>query len=216
MLAFDHLVISSANPISDRQKLLEEYQLKGVQGGKHSLWGTYNELCYFSNDCYVEWLGMDSQVTASKSDNPLIQEFNQTFDQGINRPFQFALRTNDMESYLRHFQDKDIPYSGPFAGERKRPDGSLLKWRMLFPKGSVSPLPFLIEWEGKNIPSSANDINLERFLELRIGSSEPEKMLADFKDIYRFGQPVGQLENGRLLITKGEGITAVFNSFQIN
>ncbi|WP_173917782.1 VOC family protein [Halobacillus sp. Marseille-Q1614] len=216
MLAFDHLVIASADPKADQKKLMDTQQLKGVPGGHHTLWGTYNELCYFSNDCYIEWLGLKSAETAAKSENPLIQEFKQTFDQGLTGPFQFALRTDDMEAYLKHFKENDIPYSGPFDGQRKRPDGSLLKWQMLFPKSPLYPLPFLIEWEGKNVPASGDDINLVRFLELKLGSSDPKKMMQVFQEIYLFDKPIGQLENGRLLMTKGEGITAVFNSFQIN
>jgi hypothetical protein len=47
-----------------------------------------------------------------------------------------------------HFRAEGLDALGPFPMERKRPDGSLLKWRLLIPGGTAwrRPWPFFIEW----------------------------------------------------------------------
>ncbi|MCP3029760.1 VOC family protein [Halobacillus sp. A1] len=225
MLAFDHIVVASENPLDDRRQLTEKYNLTGVPGGHHENWGTFNELSYFSNRNYIEWLGLQHPDTASQSDNPLIQQFKQTFDQGNMGPFQFALRTTDMDGYISYFRSQNIAYTGPFPGERMRPDGSVLKWRMLFPKGpaGLPPLPFLIEWEGVNEPSQASDINAEKFQSLSIGTEEIERykeVLVHTFQLKNMEEPSQltyrwPLQNGELILTKGQHIFVHFDTFQL-
>ncbi|GGF33352.1 hypothetical protein GCM10010954_35650 [Halobacillus andaensis] len=225
MLAFDHLVIASKQPKQDQEEFTSTHGLKGVPGGHHKIWGTFNELCYFTNDNYIEWLGLSDHETASNSDNPLIQQFKQTFDQGEFGPFQFALRTTSMDEYITYYEEKGISYHGPFPGERRRPDGSLLKWRMLFPEALdhvKAPLPFLIEWTGKNEPSSKADINSSRFLHLSLGISDFEATKRLFETIYRLPKTTTEattasypLENGQLILENGDHLLTQFDHFSI-
>ncbi|MCP3029262.1 VOC family protein [Halobacillus sp. A5] len=204
MLAFDHLVIASKQPGVEQKSFTRNYGLLGVEGGNHKLWGTFNELCYFTNDNYVEWLGLLDREKAARSDNPLIQQFKQTFDQGEFGPFQFALRTTCMDEYVKNFNENSIPYQGPFPGERKRPDGSLLKWRMLFPHTNGEEnllLPFLIEWTGKNVPSSEHEINQSRFLRICIGVQNLKTAASLYPSIY---QLESQVENHTFSLANGE------------
>ncbi|MFG6150437.1 VOC family protein [Halobacillus sp. B23F22_1] len=225
MLAFDHLVIASKQPKQDQEEFTSTHGLKGVPGGHHSIWGTFNELCYFSNNNYIEWLSLSDRETASNSKNPLIQQFKQTFDQGRFGPFQFALRTTFMDKYITYFKEKGISYHGPFPGERRRPDGSLIKWRMLFPQPFEyvdAPLPFLIEWTGKNEPSNKTDINSSRFLHLSLGISDMEAAQKIFETIYRLAKTTSgpstasyPLENGELILEIGDHFHTQFDHFSI-
>lgn len=150
MLALDHIIISGKNAEEVSATYGEQFSIKAVRGGEHADWGTYNYLAYFSNDSYIEWLGVNDLQQASSAENPLIQHLVYTLEQEVSPiPFQMALRTNQMEQYIQHFKKENIPFTGPFHGERKKPDGTILKWRMLFPSFDfrIESLPFLIEWE---------------------------------------------------------------------
>jgi Glyoxalase-like domain len=150
MLALDHIVIAGRNAEEDSVAYNRQFAIKAVKGGEHGNWGTYNYLAYFSNEAYMEWLGIRDYDKAKTSDNPLIQHLVYMVDNEQHGPFQFALRTNQMDDYIQHFNDNQIPYAGPFYGERKKPDGTMLSWRMLFPSYDIEQtmLPFLIEWNG--------------------------------------------------------------------
>ena len=149
MLALDHIVFAGMDAERASARYGNQFAIKAVKGGQHDHWGTYNYLAYFSNNSYLEWLGVYNEDKIKEADNPLIQHLDHFLEQGGRGPFQFALRTNQMDKYLAHFEKNNIPYQGPFPGKREKPDGTMLKWRMLFPAYDVKKemLPFLIEWD---------------------------------------------------------------------
>src|SRR5699024_1051550 len=149
MLALDHVVIAGNDAETASAQYGNQFTIKAVKGGEHTNWGTYNYLAYFSNDSYLEWLGISDLAKATDTDNPLIQHLVFMIENDLPGPFQFALRTNELNSYISHFDKENISYTGPVSGERIKPDGTALKWRMLFPHYDHSEeiLPFLIEWE---------------------------------------------------------------------
>ncbi|GGA84377.1 VOC family protein [Ornithinibacillus halotolerans] len=149
MLSLDHIVIAGKDAEEDSITYNKQLAIKAVKGGEHENWGTYNYLAYFSNESYIEWLGIQDYDKAKSSNNPLIQHLVHILDQDKKGPFQFALRTNQMDEYVTHFQENDIPFLGPFPGKRKKSDGTLISWRMLFPVYNYHKemLPFLIQWD---------------------------------------------------------------------
>jgi hypothetical protein len=162
MLALDHIVIAGKNAEEDSISYNKRMAIKAIKGGEHDNWGTYNYLAYFSNESYIEWLGIQDDEKARNSTNPLIKHLVYMLDHNKTGPFQIALRTDQMDDYISHFKENNIPFEGPFPGKRQRPDGSMLSWRMLFPKYDLdgAMLPFLIEWSspegGPSINSLAN------------------------------------------------------------
>lgn len=149
MLALDHVVIAATNAEELSALYGNRFTIKSIKGGQHSEWGTHNYLSYFSNDSYLEWLGSYDSTKAKKADNPLIKHLVHVLDENTTGPFQFALRTTQMDRYVEHFEVNNIPFEGPMSAKREKPDGSTLKWRMLFPtyNHETEVLPFLIEWE---------------------------------------------------------------------
>jgi len=159
MLALDHIVIGNHHIERASKQFSENFSVKSIKGGKHPNWGTYNHLAYLENDCYMEWLGIYDEKVAAKSDNPLIIHLQYVLANDTVGPFQFALRTNHLDSFVEHFKQKDISFLGPVKGRRTTPDGEELKWRMLFPTYDVKEtmLPFLIEWEQSTPYNPVND-----------------------------------------------------------
>lgn len=194
MLAIDHIVIVANDPARAAHDFEKKHSVKTIEGGKHSNWGTYNYLAYLSNDCYIEWLGIFDEKLARKSDIPLIQQAVSAMEDSFEGMIQFALRTDKMDEYVKHFDETGTFYTGPVPGYRQKPDGSDLHWRMLFPG---KKLPFLIEWgNGKNVPQDESLINNRQLESITHGKEEYEW----FKQAF---QPVSDddsilLENGRL------------------
>lgn len=149
MLALDHLVFAGQDIKAMSAAYGSEFNLKAVFGGHHEAWGTYNYLAYFSNNAYIEWLAINSETVANQSDSPLIKHLTYQLKNKQAGLFQFALQTNDLDSFFTHFTENDIPYTGPFQGKRKLANGKTITWRMLFPTydHTTETLPFLIEWD---------------------------------------------------------------------
>lgn len=174
MLAIDHIVIAAKDPAQAAHDFEQRYDVTTVQGGKHDNWGTYNYLAYFENECYIEWIGIFDESIAEKSANQLIQQLVEAFRKSIEGVIQFALRTENMDQYIDYFDANHTAYTGPIPGERARPDGSTLQWRMLFPEADIK-LPFLIEWgEVKNIPQDEWLINKQHLRSITYGIEDQE------------------------------------------
>ncbi|MET3683940.1 hypothetical protein ABID56_002056 [Alkalibacillus flavidus] len=217
MTAFDHLVVHSFNPDVHQQTFSAIHQLKGVPGGQHEHWGTFNHLAFMTNDCYIEWLGVEDETIARHSDNPLIQTTIDAYDARKEGPIQFALRVDDLNGVMERLRHHHIAFSGPFPGSRTKPDGSELAWRMLFPHDETlnRPLPFLIEWDGDiNRPSDATFINPTSFSSITVGTDDPERYVNQLQTIApEATSPSGLLlDNGTITIEDGDHLTAHFES----
>ncbi|MFE1625762.1 VOC family protein [Brevibacillus reuszeri] len=146
-LVFDHLVHFLDRAPAEATEKFRQAGFHAVAGGRHEAWGTWNNLSYFGLS-YVEFLAIEVDVLAEQSDNLLIRQLVQDREIGEGLG-QVALRTKQMDEWARILAEKNLNVHGPVAGSRKREDGSLLSWRMLFfedPKSQLRP-PFLIEWQ---------------------------------------------------------------------
>ncbi|MFC0015134.1 MULTISPECIES: VOC family protein [Allobacillus] len=220
MVAFDHLVILSNDPAKDASAFENNHQLQAVQGGEHKDWGTYNHLAFMKNNSYVEWIGIRNQTLAKKSGNPLIQHTVHASEQQTEGPIQFALRVENIDRFIDHFETEGIAYKGPFPGRRVRADGSVLEWRMLFPTYSFdeAPLPFLIEWSGEgNQPTDRSQINETSFSKVVVFAEHPQEYRKQLKNVYRLptnSKSIFELDNGMIEVKQGEQIEGHFNTIQ--
>lgn len=144
---FDHLVHFTNNP-EHAQATFNELGFKTIKGGNHTNWGTHNSLGYFYNLGYIEWIGFTDFEIAKSSDNVLIQQIvtDSSFGEGFST---MAFRTNDISALQKQLQQKGFETIGPFDGNRKREDGTILSWSMLFLKEKVDDglrYPFFIQW----------------------------------------------------------------------
>ncbi|QKY71193.1 VOC family protein [Lentibacillus sp. CBA3610] len=200
MLSIDHIVIAAKNPEKAANDFGQEHGVAVTKGGQHASWGTNNYLAFFRNDCYIEWIGIFDETTAARSSNPLIHLLFRELAEGHEGPIQIALRTNHMDDNIKNLQELNIPFTGPVPGSRKRPDSSLLEWRMLFPEIKGEVLPFLIEWgEGKNTPQDSKLINDKAIDSVSMVVTDPEK----FASIYQLNMASqkARLENAELKLS---------------
>lgn len=202
MLAIDHMVIASRNPEKDAQKFVEEHGVIVIEGGRHEAWGTFNFLAYFKNNSYIEWIGVFDEDLAKESENPLIRQTVSFLEHEESGLISYALRTTRMDEYIRYYEAKRIDYQGPFAGSRKKGDGSTLSWRMLFPDSETN-LPFLIEWgTEENLPLDETKINPKNITTIQVPQNpkDYDKFLKLKSDDYTI-----ELDNGKIIFTPETG-----------
>ncbi|HLR67328.1 VOC family protein [Virgibacillus alimentarius] len=184
MLQLDHIVIATPDMDESISQYSSKFANKVVKGGEHEEWGTYNYLSFFSNTSYLEFINIYDFKTAKEAENPLIQHLVHVLEESKYGAFQFALRTKQLDKYITHFKKHNIPYKGPYAAERVKPDGTILKWRMLLPEYNYKDevLPFLIEWEDPNIVFSETNLsNAKSITKIKYGGITKE----EFARIYQ-------------------------------
>ncbi|MDM8102196.1 MULTISPECIES: VOC family protein [Oceanobacillus] len=144
---FDHLVHFVDSP-EEAKEALKKLGLHAVDGGKHDNGGTYNALSHFDLS-YIELIGVfDKQLADQPAEKYSLRDTFQKDDyaSGLSR---IALRSRNLEEEAKRFKSLGLEVIGPVPLGRKRPDGSMIHWKLLFagnPEEKLS-LPFFIEWE---------------------------------------------------------------------
>lgn len=148
MFTFDHLVHYVKDP-TEALDSLKTHGIHGVEGGAHLNLGTHNTLSYFDLS-YIEFLAVYDQDLFDQSEH--LQHsltasiINDHFAEGFTR---FAAKTDDIEAVAQHFKENCLTVTGPIPLKRKRPDGSVLSWQLLFAGSDTEELelPFIIQWD---------------------------------------------------------------------
>ncbi|SOC37512.1 VOC family protein [Ureibacillus acetophenoni] len=152
MYKLDHIVHFVDKP----ETLIDQLSNVGVHtvlGGKHEMWGTYNTLSYFQDLSYIEFIGIfDQQLFKKSAREPFT--LHETYEKrqrknGFNR---IALRTNTIDEDAKKLKEAQFLVYGPQVFSRKRPDGTVITWKLLHfgKKDQEIDYPFLIEWDRKD------------------------------------------------------------------
>lgn len=145
---FDHLV----HFVEDPKKVIERLKENGIhaaEGGVHQNRGTYNALSYFDLS-YIEFLSTYDRKLVEQTKHlkySLMETVVQKqFKEGFAR---FAVRTTNIEEAAERFREKGLEVYGPVPLSRKRPDESVINWKLLYvgkPNEELA-LPFIIQWD---------------------------------------------------------------------
>lgn len=146
--AFDHIVHFLEQP-NDIIPFLRNKGIHAVKGGRHQKRPTFNVLSHFDLS-YIEFIG-----TSNKEELQRIEHLKHSlmdtivkekFTEGFAR---FIMRTNDIEEAKQYFSHKGLMVNGPVPLSRKRPDGSVIEWQLLFigEKNESLELPYIIQWD---------------------------------------------------------------------
>lgn len=148
MFQFDHLVHSVNSPLEAIEQF-HKLGLHAVEGGKHESLGTYNSLSYYDLS-YIELIGIyDKQTVEASSDLKYSLRETLKKDQFTEGLARIALRSSDLEKDAERFRQLGLEVYGPHPMSRKRPDGSVVSWKLLYAgkQGEQLALPFFIEWD---------------------------------------------------------------------
>lgn len=142
LLGIDHLVIACADPDAAAVDLERELGLRATGGGRHATLGTFNRLVWLG-DTYLELIGVFDRALAERSwiGAPTVR----ALDAGGGLA-TWSVATDDIEGDVVRLNAGGAGLTEPMVGERQRPDGSVVRWRISIPRelGPDRP-PFLIE-----------------------------------------------------------------------
>jgi hypothetical protein len=142
LLGIDHLVIAVAVPDDAAAQLERELGLASAGGGRHDTLGTFNRLVWLG-DSYLELVGVFDRQLAERSwlGVPTLRMLE--LGGGLAT---WAIATDALAADLAALHAAGSDLGEAIAGERRRPDGALIRWRLATPRhlGPSEP-PFLIE-----------------------------------------------------------------------
>jgi len=142
LLGIDHLVIAVADPDAAAAELEMKLGLLPGGGGRHDLLGTFNRLVWLG-DSYLELIGVFDREAASGSwiGAPTLRAL-----EAGGGLATWAIASDDLAADVAMLQERGSTLAEPIDGERVRPDGRVVRWRL----SAAQPLaadrpPFLIE-----------------------------------------------------------------------
>ena len=142
LLGIDHLVIAVADPDAASAELEAKLGLAPGGGGRHDRLGTFNRLVWLG-DSYLELIGVFDRGSAASSwiGAPTLRAL-----EAGGGLATWAIASDDLAADVAGLRDRGSSLAEPVDGERVRPDGRVVRWRL----SAAEPLdrdrpPFLIE-----------------------------------------------------------------------
>ena len=139
MIAFDHVIVITADLDSAAESFLANHGLASVPGGRHAGHGTGNRIIPLGND-YLELMAVIDPAEASAS--PLGRWVAAIASTG-GGPAALCLRVADADVHAERLGIE------PLGMSREKPDGTVLQWRLVGLDEALGAdrLPFLIDWD---------------------------------------------------------------------
>lgn len=208
--------------VRDLDAAVADYRALGfnvVPGGTHAGGLTHNALVPFANGTYLELLAFTRpdalppvSALGEPGRTPLERRFIPRAQRGEGL-IDVAIWVNDLAGSIARCvstQQTDVAVEGPALGQRTRPDGARLAWRMAFP--DAPDLPFLIEdvtprrlrvpdGDATDHPNGVTGIAVATFA--AVSPVQTASVLHDLVGLPEAAQPVH--EAGRSTLRVGEG-----------
>ena len=140
LVGIDHVVVATEDPDAMAAAVEAKLGLAATGGGRHDAMGTFNRLIWLG-DAYLELIGVFDTGLASTSwlGRPVLDALAR--GGGL---VTWAIAVDDLDGALR-WAPQDGRLAGPQNGERRRPDGRTVRWRLAHPDEPTPTMPFLIE-----------------------------------------------------------------------
>ena len=155
-MQFDHFLFGGRDLATMSSDFERQTQVKPLFGGHHPGLGTHNALAKLGEGCYFELLAVDPAQTQGA-----MGDYLRTFE--APRLFAYMLRAADLERLQAVLAEHGIA-SDLNASSRTKPDGEVLRWRLLMPRFD-NPwghyVPKFIEWDNCTHPSAASPAGCE-------------------------------------------------------
>lgn len=154
LLGIDHLVIAVADPDGAATELEQRLGLEAAGGGRHDALGTFNRLVWLG-DSYLELIGVFDRALAAGSwiGAPTVR----ALDAGGGLA-TWALASDALDHDVADRRSTGADLADPVPGERRRPDGTMVRWRLSAPRmlGPADP-PFMIEHDSASAEWTPSD-----------------------------------------------------------
>ena len=139
MAVFDHLVYATPDLATTVEEVAARVGVRPVEGGPHIGLGTRNHLLGLGGRRYLEIVGPDPEQPAPTAPRPFGVD-----DLSAPSLVAWAVATDDIETTVARARASGVDLDDAYEMSRRRPDGTLLTWRLTPPLPGVRP--FLIDW----------------------------------------------------------------------
>jgi Glyoxalase-like domain len=144
----DHLVYAAPNLEAAAEQVAERVGVRPVEGGPHVGLGTRNVLLGLGGRSYLEIVGPDPDQPEPAGPRPFGVD-----DLTAPALVAWAVATSDIDAAVARARKAGVDLDGAYGMSRRRPDGTLLSWRLTPPLPGVRP--FLIDWGDTAHPADA-------------------------------------------------------------
>jgi hypothetical protein len=182
LLAIDHLVVAVDDPDDAAAQLEARLGLAPGGGGRHEALGTFNRLVWLG-DTYLELIGVFDRDLAATSwiGAPTLR----ALDDGGGLA-TWAIATDAIDEDVAALRAGGSDVAEPTVGERRRPDGAVVRWRLAArPRLDTMRPPFLIEHDPTSAEWTADDraaraLGPARLAVLEIAVDDPNRAIQAF------------------------------------
>jgi len=129
LTGIDHVIVAVADPDSAAESLRAGLGLQPAGGGRHEAHGTFNRI-FWMGDSYVELMGVFDRALAADS------WWGRHMQAVIERGGGLAgvvFATDDLDADRARLAAMGSTLGEPTSGERRRPDGEVVRWRSARP-----------------------------------------------------------------------------------
>jgi hypothetical protein len=127
LIGLDHFIVAVPDPDEAAAELERLLGLRAGPGGRHAEYGSFNRLLWLG-DSYIELLGIDDRGLAADA------WFGPKALQVLDGPgagyIGMSLATDDIAADMRLLDELGTRLRSPEAGERRRPDGRTVRWKV--------------------------------------------------------------------------------------
>lgn len=127
LVAIDHVVIAVSDLEAAAATIEEQLRLSPGGGGRHEGQGTHNRL-FWLGDSYLELMGVFDRSLARESWWGV--RVLAVLERGAAGYAALALRSDDLDADVSGLRARGSPISEPAPGQRVRPDGEIVRWRI--------------------------------------------------------------------------------------
>lgn len=127
LMGLDHFIVAVPNPDDAAAELERTLGLRAGPGGRHEEYGSLNRLIWLG-DSYIELLGIDDTALAARAwFGPWALNVLEESGAGY---VGLGLVSEDLVSDVVALHEQGSRLGEPEAGERARPDGRVVRWRV--------------------------------------------------------------------------------------
>jgi len=144
LTGIDHFIVAVPSPDAAALELEHTLGLKAGPGGRHEEYGSFNRLVWLG-DSYIELLGVADRALAAHA--WFGARTLGVLDESGAGYVGMALVVDDLVAQMADLHQQGSRLGQPVAGERARPDGRVVRWRVAVPPEADPDvgLVFLIE-----------------------------------------------------------------------
>jgi hypothetical protein len=168
----DHLVYAVPELSGGIADLGQRLGVRATPGGQHVGLGTHNAILPLGAQTYLEIIAPDPEQASLLRPRPFgLDEVAQPGLAG------WAVGCDDIDAAVASCRAHGYDPGDVVDMERRRPDATVLRWRLTRGPAATGPMPFLIDWLDSAHPAQSGppEVRLER---LEVQLPDPARLLA--------------------------------------